>query len=99
MIVLFTGCSNTRPVLKTDSMVKIEDSILVHPELPSPILDYNMKWHVHVIGEKVYVALGYNDSIEFRKLLEDMKRYIVESNHLLCYYRKDLKEDICKNKP
>lgn len=94
-IALLSGCINDS--VKPNNDIELDKSVLVHPELPTPVSNYKLDWKVLVLKDDVYIALNYNDSLEMRKLLEDMKRYIKESNNIMCYYRKDLKEDFCKD--
>jgi hypothetical protein len=58
-------------------------------------MPYNFDWKVILQDEKVYVGLEYDQSVEFRVFLEDMRRYIKESNGVICFYRDDVKEPRC----
>lgn len=70
--------------------------IIIHPTLPNSISSYRFDWVVVVDQDKPIVGLEYNQSIDFRLFMEDMKRYIKEQNEIICYYRVDLKESRCK---
>lgn len=75
---------------------KVPSERIIHPEMPAPVQPYRFDWKVVVIDDKTaIVGLGYDDSIEFRIFLEDVKRYIKETNAVLCQYREDLKEPRC----
>lgn len=65
-----------------------EKSTVYHPPMPRQISVYNVDWKVIVIDDVPYVALTYEDSLEFRIFLEDVHRYIIESNAVLCFYNK-----------
>lgn len=68
----------------------------IHPSWPLPVMPYKFDWKVIVLNEtEVYVALEYDQSVEFRVFLEDIKRYIEESNGMICFYRKEIKEPKC----
>jgi hypothetical protein len=86
------GCfgSTTKPPVETAP-------VIVHQARPAPIQRYDFRWHVVPTEDKgVIVGLEYNDSLEFRLFLEDVYRYNRDTNELLCFYRKDLNEDMCK---
>lgn len=91
MIILFVcGCA-------TNQIKPIET--IIHPDLPQPIQPYKFDWKVVVIDEKtVIVGLDYDQSLEFRLFLEDLKRYMKESNYVTCFYRKELNEPKCQQK-
>lgn len=46
--------------------------------------------------ERPYVAMTRDDSAEFAKWIEAVSAHIKKQNSLLCFYRKDLKEEICR---
>lgn len=87
--VVLSSCSSVDKVSVTE--VKTQQ----HPVWPTPITTYNFDWKVLIEGEKVYVGLEYDQSVEFRVFLEDVKRYMKESNSMICFYREDLKESRC----
>lgn len=90
LLVVVSGC--TQAPVKTIS----EPKRIIHPELPAPVSSYAFEWKVVVIDDKnVVIGLSYDQSIDFKIFLEDVKRYISESNVILCSYRKDLKENRC----
>lgn len=74
-----------------------EPKRIIHPELPAPIDPYKFDWRVVVLedGKTVIVGLDYDDSVDFKIFLEDIKRYINQSNTILCSYRRDLNEPQC----
>lgn len=88
--LILTGCAATPPKIVT------EPKRIIHPELPAPVSDYKFDWQVVVIDDThVVIGLEYDQSIDFKIFLEEIKRYIGESNVILCSYRKDLKEPRC----
>lgn len=86
--VFLIGCKTTEQAPNTPAVIN-------HPTWPTPILPYTFQWKVIQVEDEVYVGLEYNQSLEFRVFLEDLKRYIKESNSLICFYREDLKESRC----
>lgn len=93
MILLFallTGCS-------TATQDKPAPTI-VHPERPAPIHEFSTEWTVVDIKGQPHLALPWADSQKLRIWLEDIKRYVQQSNVMLCYYRTDLKEPQCVTK-
>lgn len=69
---------------------------IIHPSWPTPVSPYKFDWMVVVDEDKPIVGLEYNQSVDFRLFMEDMKRYIKEQNQIICYYRPELKESRCK---
>jgi hypothetical protein len=92
-----SGCSSTPDITFNENFS--------HPELPNPVQPYTFDFKVITNENKdekieegqVYLAIDYNDSLQFRQFLEDMKRYMLESNQLICYYREELQEQFCLN--
>lgn len=93
---LLASCSTASVAPIIDDKIKVQELDISHPQRPLPVQKVSIKWQVFNINENTYIALSYNDSIEFRKLLEDMKRYILEQKEMLCFYRKSLKETVCE---
>lgn len=87
--VVLTSCASN---VQTPSAVVNTQQ---HPVWPTPVLPYKFDWKVLLEGDKVYVGLEYDQSVEFRVFLEDVKRYMKESNSVICFYREDLKESRC----
>lgn len=83
--LLLTSCKN-------ESVVPNTQNIMIHPSLPVPVITKKFSWDVLIKDDDVYVGLLYNDSLEFRLYLEDIKRYIQQQKLLLCFYRKELNE-------
>lgn len=88
--LVLSGCFFNKP-----QMIQPTD-VTIHPDWPAPVSPYRFDWVVIVDGEKVLVGLDYNQSLDFRVFLEDMNRYIRESNSIICSYREDLKEKRCQ---
>lgn len=87
-VALLCGCQHTD--------VPVQPPVVVnHPSWPAPIVPYKFDWKVIQVDDKVYVGLEYDQSIEFRIFMEDIKRYIKDSNDVICFYRDSLKEVRC----
>lgn len=94
--LLLVGCSQVNNV-----QVKPSD-LSADPSWPSPVKPVKVNWVVTNIENTPYVGLTYKDSLDLRIWLEDIKRYIVDVNNMVCYYRTPLKEERCfesKNNP
>lgn len=86
-LVFLCSCATKEKVVQSET--------LIHPTWPTPINPYTFNWKVIPVDDKVYVGLEYAESLEFRIFLEDVKRYVKESNSMICFYREDLKEKRC----
>lgn len=85
--VLVTGCSQTLP-----EPTKVEK---IHPSWPDPIKAYDGKWQVKVIDGKAWVGMPFEESQKYRSWMDDISRYVHDSNDVICYYRTELKESKC----
>lgn len=85
-VLAMFGCSNKVP----------HDS---HPALPDPISPYTFHWKVIPLEDHVYVGLTYDESLRLKVLMEDMTRYMRDSNAVMCFYRKELNEFRCQEAP
>ena len=56
---------------------------LVHPPMPSPILEAN----VQLFNKESSICMNHESFKNHRLWLEDVKRYIKEQNEIICYYR------------
>lgn len=99
MTLFLTGCfHNVKPQVNFDENFS-------HPELPNPVQPYSFDFYVitednvekFTDQENVFVAIEYEETLEFRQFLEDMKRFMLEANGVICYYRQDLEEQFCLN--
>jgi len=96
--VILSGCASTPPDISFNETFS-------HPELPNPVQPYKFDFYVvtednveeFINQPKVFVAIEYQQTLDFRQFLEDMKRFMLEANGVICYYRKDLKEQFCTN--
>lgn len=86
-ILFLVGCT-TAPVDVPKSTI--------HPNWPAPVKEFHTEWKVIDVDGKPFVALPYEDSQYFRIWGEEVKRYILQSNNMICYYRKDLNEPRCQ---
>lgn len=85
--VLLAGCSQALP-----GPTKVEK---IHPSWPDPIKAYDGKWQVKVIDGKAWVGMPFEESQKYRSWLDDVGRYVHDSNDVICYYRSELKEPKC----
>lgn len=74
----------------------VVSNTVVHPPLPDPVEPIPIEWRIDSEGDKARVSLSWEDSQKIKIWLEDIKRYTLESKVIMCYYRKDLKEERCK---
>lgn len=88
--VMMFGCTTKQPEPKPEPQ-----AVITHPALPSPVGKYVLHWKVIPQDDHVYVALPYDESLQLKTMIEDMLRYARESNSVMCYYRRDLKEQRC----
>lgn len=84
--LVLAGCASTPPVVN-----KVH-----HVPFPDPITGFNKQWEVKVINDVPYVALKYEDFLDFETWLIDVKRYNKDLKSMVCYYRTDLDEETCK---
>ena len=97
-VIFLTACASSPTNVTFDKNFS-------HPELPNPVQPYNFDFYViteknvesFVNEENVFVAIEYQQTLSFRQFLEDMKRFMLEANGVICYYREDLKEQFCSN--
>lgn len=68
----------------------------IHPSWPAPIRPFQTTWTVIDVSGTTMVAIPYKESQDLRIWLEDIKRYMIQANNLICYYRSDLNELKCK---
>jgi hypothetical protein len=82
-----------------DIVVEPPKETLIHPERPVAVRPYSFDWKVVVLEDQsVIIGLSYDQSLEFRIFLEDIRRFINETNKTLCFYRSELKEIQCQIK-
>jgi len=101
LVIILSGCAS-QPNPPTDVRFSQPFS---HPELPNPVQPYKFDFYVvtednveeFINQPKVFVAIEYQQTLDFRQFLEDMKRFMLEANGVICYYRVDLKEQFCEN--
>lgn len=85
--VLLSGCSQA-----PSEPIKVEK---IHPSWPDPIKAYDSKWEVKVIDGKAWVGMPFEESQKYRSWMDDIGRYVHDSNGVICYYRSELKEPRC----
>ena len=86
LLMTLVGCSNNE---------KIEQVQRLDPSWPDAVEQYQGDWKVLTVDDKLYVALPYNEFTKFTVFLGDVKRYMTDSNQVICYYRAHLKEQKC----
>lgn len=89
MVLIVQGCT----VTKTEFI----DKPIYHPSRPDPVKTFVPHWEVIVIDSNPFVGLSYTESIENRLWLERLLAYISKQNAIICSYRKELNEEICKD--
>ena len=83
-VLLLCGCSS----------VPVKEPVY-HPPMPEAVKSVGVDWKVENRDNKAYVMLSWEDSQKLRVYFEDIKRYLLETKAILCYYRKDLNEERC----
>lgn len=80
VVLLIVGCSSnsTTPLTQIPSL---------SVPFPKPIQSYHFDWEVLVREDKPYVMLPYDQAIDLRIYMEDILRYIRDSNDVICYYK------------
>lgn len=89
LAVLLTGCAAEPKVVY---QYKEVTKPVYHPARPVPVKSFVPNWKV-VDGS---VQMTYDESVRYRVWLEQVKSYIDNQNLVLCHYRVDLNEPICK---
>ena len=85
---MISACSTIKPQV---------DTVTIHPDLPRPIQPLTLNWVILQDHGNVYVGTKYNDFLNFLQNRNDELRYIKQLRLDVCYYRKSLHEDFCKN--
>lgn len=84
---------------KTRERIVYRTPEVIHPSLPAPVvLKFDPKVKVKVVDNKVVSYMSFNDMLSLIKFNADVESYIYNVNNILCFYRKDLKEDRCIGK-
>ena len=80
IVMLFTlvGCVTTE---------EPEVTAQYHPAWPTPYEVCDVDWKVIEYKEAPYVALSFDDNLEFATCTIDLIRYIKEMNTKFCHYR------------
>ncbi|ALY07148.1 hypothetical protein VmeM32_00162 [Vibrio phage vB_VmeM-32] len=89
-MLLISGCAS-EPVVITQTVYKMPTVFVPHRPQPISNLQFNGVMIEH--NQKPYYGIEYNDSIEFRKWLEEIRTYIQKQNVIIEHY-----ESIHKNK-
>ena len=78
-VLSISGCSVTpsEPV----------EPAVYHPTWPQPYEVCDVEWKVFIIEEEPFVALSFDDNLEFANCSIDLIRYIRELNMKFCHYR------------
>lgn len=94
--ILLAVCLSLGLVGCTQAPPQVHEQVRVDPNWPDSIKAWDLKWQVKVIDGKSWVGMPYEDSQEMRVWLNDVFRYIQDSNSMICYYRIELHEPKCK---
>lgn len=81
---LLVGCGTT-PTPPT--VPDVSNQVVYHPPLPRPTQVCYIQWKVLVVEGQPYVALSYEDNINFAICAKDLERYLSELNLVVCHYR------------
>lgn len=93
VISLLYGCST--PPKKE---IVVDQIPTLHPSLPEPVVPRKVKFEVVSEGDQSYVRMDLNNYKRLGIYMEDMLRYIRNTNGVVCHYRHDLNEDFCKER-
>lgn len=88
-LLILAGCASAPPL--PQPVAKAETPIF-HPTLPKPLKVCYVHWKVLVVDGVPYVALSYEDNINFAMCGKDLEAYISELNEAICQYRHCNKE-------
>jgi hypothetical protein len=88
---LLVGCETT-PVAPP-VVPPVSEKITYEPPMPKPLQFCDVKWKVLVVDNQPYVALSYEDNINFAVCAKDLEKYISEVNLVVCHYRQCSKEE------
>lgn len=90
LCIFLAACSST-PVT-TDQLEKV-DTPVFHPPMPKPVQVCYVHWNVLVVDNQPFVALSYEDNINFAMCGKDLEAYISELHEVICHYRQCDKEN------
>ena len=100
-LLLLSGCTTTQYV-PAPEMAPIMDKTqsIYHPQLPAPVGSFPCAenfncWKIIDLNGVPYKAISHNDSIDFSVWIKERNAYDKKIKEVLCFYRKDLKEDFC----
>ncbi len=68
------------------------EPMVYHPQMPKPLAVCDVTWKVLVVDNTPYVALTYEDNINFAVCAKDLERYLSELTLVVCQYRQCSKE-------
>ena len=102
LIALF-GCSSGTVTVAQQDIPKVIDKTqkIYHPPLPIPLPMFTCAnerncWKVINVDGVPYKAISHNDSLDFTAWMVKAEAYNEKMKEVVCFYRKDLKEDFCK---
>lgn len=88
-ILFLSACTSTPAV---PPVVSAEKPVY-HPAMPRPIEVCNVHWEVLIVNNTPYVALTYEDNINFAKCGMEQERYLSELLLVTCHYRQCSKDN------
>ena len=70
-----------------------------HPPLPGPVQPCPVEWVVLIDDGEPYVAVTYDDNVTAAVCFKEYERYIHHLLRVVCSYREELDEPVCRNLP
>lgn len=89
ILTLITSC-------KSSVNPQVIENQQIHPSRPASIPEIKVDWNIIPKDNQIMYALDEHDFKMLNKLIIEASEYNEKNSALLCYYRKDLNEDICK---
>lgn len=103
---ILSGCISNgeySPPKCPPTITVVDSKPIVHPDLPRPVvIRYNppyiiTKETIKELDDNVVLqAFEYDDGQSLGVDLNNLKSYIRQLNTVICSYRKELKEEVCK---
>jgi len=90
LILILGGCS-AKPVAHTP----VVEVPIFHPTLPAPYEVCNITWELIEVNGRVKVAVSFDENVTAAVCFKDLERYLSQLGTVVCYYRKNLEDNIC----
>lgn len=88
-VLALVGCTSTPEPTKVPD---VSNKITYEPPMPKPLEVCDVHWEVLIVDNKPYVALTYEDNVNFAVCAKDLEKYISELTLVVCQYRQCSKE-------